>query len=120
MVVPATANVIAKMANGIADDFVTTALLATAVPKYVVPAMNDKMWADPATRRNIARLQADGVAILEPVNGLLAEGYAGKGRMPEPEAIYAWIADVENIEQDLRGKKVLISAGVRVEKWDMP
>lgn len=118
VVVPATANVIAKMANGIADDFVTTALLATAAPKYVIPAMNDKMWADPATRRNIARLQADGVAILEPVTGLLAEGYAGKGRMPEPEAIYAWIADVENIEQDLRGKKVLISAGGTREAID--
>lgn len=118
VVVPATANVIAKMANGIADDFVTTALLATAAPKYVVPAMNDKMWSDPATKRNIARLQDDGVAILEPVTGLLAEGYTGKGRMPDPEAIYAWIAEVENIEQDLKGKKVLISAGGTREAID--
>ncbi|KRN31691.1 bifunctional phosphopantothenoylcysteine decarboxylase/phosphopantothenate--cysteine ligase CoaBC [Weissella halotolerans] len=88
IVVPATANLIAKMAQGIADDAASTVLLARHVPTVVIPAMNSHMWSNPALVRNIAQLRADGVHIIEPVSGLLAEGYAGQGRMPEPEVIF--------------------------------
>lgn len=118
IVVPATANIIGKMAHGIADDFVSTALLATAAPKYVVPAMNEKMWQQAATQRNIACLQADGSQILPPVTGFLAEGYSGQGRMPEPAEIYAWITAKLTQRQDLAGKKILVSAGPTVEAID--
>lgn len=119
VVVPATADIIAKMANGLADDFASTTLLATSSPKYVVPAMNDKMWQAKATQRNIAQLKEDGVLVLEPVTGMLAEGYVGKGRMPEPDEIYAWISENETTsKQDLLGKNILISAGKTVEEID--
>lgn len=118
VVVPATANMIGKMANGIADDFVSTALLATAAPKYVVPAMNEKMWQQAATKRNVACLRADGSEILPPVTGFLAEGYSGQGRMPEPAEIYAWVTAKLTHQQDLAGKKILVSAGPTVEAID--
>ncbi|MBD5069823.1 MAG: bifunctional phosphopantothenoylcysteine decarboxylase/phosphopantothenate--cysteine ligase CoaBC [Lactobacillus sp.] len=120
VVVPATADILAKMAQGIADDFVPTALLATEVPKYVVPAMNNKMWANPATRRNVAQLKTDGVNVLEPATGFLAEGYDGKGRMPEPEEILTWIEGTQasNFAKDLAGKKILLSAGGTIEPID--
>ena len=83
LVVPASADVIAKMAAGLADDAVTSALLATQAPRLVVPAMNSHMWQNPATQRNVTQLLADGVHFLEPADGMLAEGYTGMGRMPE-------------------------------------
>ena len=88
VVVPATADVIGKMANGIADDAVSTSLLATAAPVFVVPAMNEKMLTNPAVKRNLKRLKEDGIEIIEPDYGFLAEGYSGKGRMKEPEEIF--------------------------------
>ena len=118
IVIPATANVLAKMANGIADDFVSTALLATAAPKFVVPAMNDKMWENPATKRNLACLKQDGIEILEPAYGFLAEGYDGKGRMPEPSEIFTWFEQKINLKHDLTGKRILISAGPTSEAID--
>ncbi|WP_336958480.1 bifunctional phosphopantothenoylcysteine decarboxylase/phosphopantothenate synthase [Sphingobium aquiterrae] len=92
VVAPATANILAKMANGIADDLATTILLATDKPVLAVPAMNVRMWHHKATQRNLAQLRADGVAIMEPDSGDMACGEWGKGRLPEPEAIGAEIA----------------------------
>ncbi|WP_420145578.1 bifunctional phosphopantothenoylcysteine decarboxylase/phosphopantothenate--cysteine ligase CoaBC [Sphingobium sp.] len=87
VVAPATANILAKMANGIADDLATTLLLATDKPVLAVPAMNVRMWHHCATQRNLAQLRADGVHVMEPDSGEMACGEYGKGRLPEPEAI---------------------------------
>ena len=121
IVIPATANTIAKMANGIADNFVTSALLATTAPKVIVPAMNEHMWENPATLRNCAQLQKDGVIMIEPSEGFLAEGYLGKGRLPEPEEVLQQIKELnlfDQEEQPLLGKKVLITAGGTKERID--
>ena len=121
IVIPATANTIAKMANGIADNFVTSAFLATTAPKVIVPAMNEHMWENPATLRNCAQLEEDGVIIIEPSEGFLAEGYSGKGRLPEPEEVLKQIKELnlfEAEEKPLLGKKVLITAGGTKERID--
>ena len=91
VVAPATANVIAKMAHGIADDLLAATLLATRAPVFVAPAMNDGMWENPATQANIATLRARGVTVIEPASGELACGTDGKGRMAEPADIFAAI-----------------------------
>ena len=121
IVIPATANTIAKMANGIADNFVTSALLATTAPKVIVPAMNEHMWENPATLRNCTQLQKDGVIMIEPSEGFLAEGYSGKGRLPEPEEVLQQIKELNLFEEEdksLFGKKVLITAGGTKERID--
>ena len=121
IVIPATANTIAKIAHGIADNFVTSALLATTAPKVIVPAMNEHMWENPATLRNCAQLQKDGVIMIEPSEGFLAEGYSGKGRLPEPEEVLQQIKELnlfEEEEKSLLGKKVLITAGGTKERID--
>lgn len=92
LVCPATADLIAKMAAGLADDLATTLLLATDKPVVVAPAMNVRMWNHPATRRNIAQLKADGVMVIEPAEGEMACGEFGPGRLPEPQAIMEWLA----------------------------
>lgn len=89
LVAPATANIIAKMAHGMADDMVTTTLLATTVPVWVAPAMNVHMYEHPAVLRNINQLAEDGIKFIEPSEGFLACGYVGKGRLEEPEKITA-------------------------------
>lgn len=91
VVAPATADLLARMATGQADDLATTLLLATNKPVLVAPAMNVRMWLHPATRRNVAQLRADGVHVLEPDEGPMACGEYGPGRLPEPEAIMAAI-----------------------------
>ena len=91
VVVPATADLLAKMAAGIADDLATTLLLATDKPVLAAPAMNIRMWQHPATRRNVATLRGDGVTVLEPDEGAMACGEFGPGRLPEPLAILAAI-----------------------------
>lgn len=118
VIVPATANIVSKMANGLADDFVSTALLATNAPKFVIPAMNENMWRQAATQRNIDILKNDGAAIMSPATGFLAEGYSGQGRMPEPEEIFQWVTKQAIVKQDLVGVNVLISAGPTVEEID--
>ena len=121
IVIPATANTIAKITHGIADNFVTSAFLATTAPKVIVPAMNEHMWENPATLRNCAQLQKDGVIMIEPSEGFLAEGYSGKGRLPEPEEVLLQIKEMnlfEQEEQPLLGKKVLITAGGTKERID--
>ena len=117
IVIPATADIIGKMANGIADDLVSSALAATAKNKFVVPAMNDEMWNNPAVQRNVHQLKTDGIHVMEPATGFLAEGYAGKGRMPEPQAVLAWI-EAQTNTQPLRGIKVLVTAGGTQEPID--
>ena len=87
LVAPATANVIGKLANGIADDMVTTTLLATTAPVWLAPAMNVHMYDHPAVKRNLAQLQSDGYQFIEPSEGFLACGYVGKGRLEEPEKL---------------------------------
>lgn len=89
IVAPATANMIAKMAHGMADDMVSTTLLATTAPVWVAPAMNVHMYEHPAVLRNIAQLHEDGIRFIEPSEGFLACGYVGKGRLEEPEKITA-------------------------------
>lgn len=117
VVAPASADFIAKMANGIADNFALTTLLATDTPKYVVPAMNDVMWNNFATRKNIETLEQNGIKILNPEYGRLAEGYKAKGRMIEPEEIVQTIYASDNPKL-LSGKNVLITAGGTIEDID--
>lgn len=87
IVAPATANIIGKLANGIADDMLTTTLLAATCPVWIAPAMNVHMYDHPAVKRNIAQLAKDGCSFIEPLEGFLACGYVGKGRLEEPEKI---------------------------------
>ncbi|MEE6673456.1 bifunctional phosphopantothenoylcysteine decarboxylase/phosphopantothenate--cysteine ligase CoaBC [Pediococcus acidilactici] len=117
VVAPATANFIAKMALGIADDFASTVVLASAAKKKVLPAMNVNMWENPAVQRNLAQLKADGVEILEPAVGELAEGYAGKGRFPAAEVVNQFISQPAASRQ-LAGYKVVVTAGGTREAID--
>ena len=120
VVCPATADLLARMAAGIADDLATTLLLATDKPVLAAPAMNVRMWEHEATRRNVERLRADGVAIIEPDEGEMACGEFGPGRLPEPEwilaAIEARLASAVSVA--LRGKHVLVTAGPTHEPID--
>lgn len=118
VVVPATANIIAKIANGIADDFVSTTILAATAPKLIVPAMNDGMWQNEATKANVKTLAARQINVMMPASGMLAEGYAAVGRMPEPEAVVAWINAQFIPKPKLANKKVVITAGPTVEAID--
>lgn len=118
VVVPATADVLSKVALGIADDLVTTALCAAACPRLFIPAMNDQMYANPAVQRNVTQLRADGARVMEPATGLLAEGYAGKGRLPAPAEISAWIHRQLVHGTALAGKHVLVTAGPTREYLD--
>jgi len=118
VVAPATADLLAKMAGGIADDLATTLLLATDKHVLAAPAMNVRMWQHEATKRNIARLRADGVTILEPDEGEMACGEYGPGRLPEPEAIFAAIGEMLGGPGPLAGKHVLVTAGPTHEPID--
>lgn len=119
IVAPATANTIAKMANGIADNIVTSALLATTSPVFVVPTMNSHMLANPATDANLAKLTSFGIAVMPPATGFLAEGYEGKGRMSEPTAILDWVQErLQPTPQSLAGKKIIVTAGGTRERID--
>lgn len=123
LVAPATANIIAKMAAGIADDMLSTTLLATQAPIMVAPAMNVHMYEHPAVVRNMAELVERGVMMIEPGEGLLACGYTGKGRMEEPESIAAVVnvyfaRQAKRGEKPLAGKKVVVTAGGTVERID--
>jgi phosphopantothenoylcysteine decarboxylase/phosphopantothenate--cysteine ligase len=94
LVCPATADLLAKMAAGIADDLATTLLLATDKPVVAAPAMNVRMWLHPATQRNVAQLKADGVQVIAPAEGEMACGEHGPGRLPEPQEIVDQLADL--------------------------
>ncbi|HMG47251.1 MAG TPA: bifunctional phosphopantothenoylcysteine decarboxylase/phosphopantothenate--cysteine ligase CoaBC [Allosphingosinicella sp.] len=118
VVCPATAALLAKMAAGIADDLATTLLLATDKKVLAAPAMNVRMWQHEATRRNVARLRADGVTILEPGEGEMACGEYGPGRLPEPDAILAAIEAALGGPGPLAGKHVIVTAGPTHEPID--
>lgn len=117
-VAPATANILAKMAHGIADDMLSTTLLATKAPVLVAPAMNTGMWTAPATQANLKTLQARGVYQVGPEAGRLACGDSGAGRMAEPEAIVAKIIGIMTQNQDLAGWRILVTAGPTRERLD--
>lgn len=117
IVAPASADIIAKLANGIADDPVSTTVLATGAPVIVVPAMNSHMLLQPATQRNIRQLIADGKYVMNTDEGLLAEGYSGKGRMPEPDEIVNYFKSISNIGS-LANKKVIVTAGGTIAPLD--
>ena len=137
VICPATANILAKMAAGIADDLATTILLATDKPVLAVPAMNVRMWQHPATRRNLVQLKADGMTIMDPDEGEMACGEFGPGRLPEPpardcasgssrcsgvpgsaSALVAQPDFAEEIHRPLFGKRVLVTAGPTYEAID--
>ena len=119
VVAPATANIIAKMANGVADDLISTTLLATPRPIVIAPAMNNSMWKAPATQANMATLRERGVHVVGPGSGYLACGDVDTGRMSEPEDIVEAICEVLNPSpQDLTGKRIVITAGPTHEPID--
>lgn len=111
VVAPATANAIAKLAHGIADDIVTTLLLAATSPVLVAPAMNTNMWNHPATQANVKVLVERGLTIIPPGEGLLACLTSGAGKMAEPDEICDWVEDIRDEAPDMRGVKLLVSAG---------
>jgi phosphopantothenoylcysteine decarboxylase/phosphopantothenate--cysteine ligase len=118
IVAPATANILAKFAHGIADDFLSTMYLATTAPVLVAPAMNVNMWEHPATQANIETLRQRGVRVIEPGTGELACGMLGAGRMAEPEAIANVVLNALGRRHDLAGEIVLITAGGTREALD--
>ena len=118
MIAPATANVIAKLAHGLADDMLTTTVLACNCPKIVVPAMNTKMYENPVTQDNLNILRHYGWEVVEPASGYLACGAVGKGKLPEPEALLQVILHYLAHEKDMVGKKVLVTAGPTQEALD--
>lgn len=118
VIAPGTASTMAKMACGVADNMLVTSYLSARAPVFVAPAMDLDMMAHPATVRNIDRLRADGVHIIEPAEGELASHLVGKGRMEEPEGIFRVLEDYFAAGQDLSGKTVLITAGPTYERID--
>ena len=118
VIAPATANIIAKMASGIADDMLSTTVLATKAPVLIAPAMNTGMWTADATRENVQKLKTRGVHFVGPDSGILACGDEGAGRMSEPEAIVEAIRDILDVRRDLEGLKILVTAGATKERLD--
>ncbi|WP_296281067.1 bifunctional phosphopantothenoylcysteine decarboxylase/phosphopantothenate--cysteine ligase CoaBC [Pseudoxanthomonas sp.] len=120
IVAPATADLMARLAHGLADDLVTTLCLATTAPIMLAPAMNHRMWQHPATQANLATLRARGVQVVGPNDGPLAEGESGPGRLAEPHEIVAALAGqaAAQVPQDLAGLKVVVSAGPTYEDLD--
>ena len=118
IIAPATANILAKAAYGIADDMLTSCFLACTCPKVVVPAMNVNMYENPATQDNLALLRKRGIDVLEPDTGNLAEGISAKGKMPEPSVLYREIEYLIGAEKDLAGKKIVVTAGPTREALD--
>ncbi|MBJ8102880.1 MULTISPECIES: bifunctional phosphopantothenoylcysteine decarboxylase/phosphopantothenate--cysteine ligase CoaBC [Bacillus] len=118
LVAPATANCIGKLANGIADDMITTTLLATTAPVWIAPAMNVHMYENKIVQKNMMTLKALGYTFIEPGEGFLACGYVAKGRLEEPEVIIGRLEEVFSEQKPLQGKRILITAGPTREKID--
>jgi len=118
MIAPATANVIGKMAAGIADDMLTTTFLACKCPVYVSPAMNTNMYENPIVQNNIKKLKDYGIRVIEPKSGMLACKDVGMGKMPEPETLYEYIYSVVANEKILAGKNIMVTAGPTREDID--
>lgn len=118
LIAPASANVIGKLAHGIADDMLTTTLMACTCPKLLSPAMNTAMYQNPILQDNLQRLKAYGYAVIEPATGRLACGDTGAGKMPEPEELLSYILKEIAYEKDLSGRKILVTAGPTQEAID--
>ncbi len=118
LVAPATANIIAKLANGISDDLVTTAVLAARIPVIVAPAMNSAMYENPATAENLARLRARGFEVVEPDAGYLAEGERGVGRLAPESRLLDAVSIAAARKRSLSGKRIVITAGPTREAFD--
>jgi len=118
LIAPATANMIGKMANGIADDMLSTTVMATKAPVVIAPAMNTNMYMNPAVQQNIAVLKERGCKIIEPDSGRLACGDYGTGRLPAPDAIVRYILSLLHTGKDLNGKTIMITAGPTREAID--
>src|SRR3989454_2680312 len=118
VIAPATANVIAKMAHGLADDFLTTLYLATKAPVIVAPAMNVNMWENPATQENLEALRRRGVRVVDPDAGYLACGMVGPGRLASVEAIAASVFEALGLRDDLKDETFLVTAGRTEEPLD--
>lgn len=118
MVAPASANVIGKIANGIADDMLTTTIMACKAPKFIAPAMNTNMFENPIVQDNIAKLKQYGYEIISPATGYLACGDTGAGKLPSEEVLLSYIIKELHYEKDLKGKKVLVTAGPTIEAID--
>lgn len=118
LIAPASANVIGKLANGIADDMLTTTVMACTCKKILSPAMNTNMYRNPIVQDNLQKLECFGYEIIKPASGYLACGDTGEGKMPEPETLLAYILKEIAREKDLSGKKVLVTAGATREAID--
>lgn len=118
MIAPASANVIAKLAHGLADDMLTTTVLACKCPKIVSPAMNTRMFENPVTQDNIQILRRYGMRIVDPAVGYLACGDTGAGKMPDPEILLQYLLQEIAFEKDMKGLKVLVTAGPTQEAMD--
>ena len=118
VIVPATANIIGKIANGIADDMITTTIMATEAKKVIVPAMNTKMYHNPIVQENILKLKRHGYYFIEPVSGLLACGDTGKGKMEDPTVIVEELCLIANQTKEMAGCKVTVTAGATTEDID--
>lgn len=118
IVAPATANVIAKLAHGLADDMLTTTILASAAPKLIAPAMNTGMYENPVTQDNLTLLKQYGMKIISPESGRLACGDVGSGKMAEPEILFEHILHACSCQKDMSGMKVLVTAGPTQEALD--
>ncbi len=118
MIAPASANVIGKLAHGIADDMLTTTVMACKCKKYISPAMNTNMFENPIVQDNLKTLEHYGYEVIQPANGYLACGDTGAGKMPEPETLLAYIEKEIAREKDLQGKKILVTAGPTQEAID--
>jgi len=118
VIVPATANIIGKIANGIADDMLTTTIMATEANKVIVPAMNTKMYHNPFVQENILKLKKHGYYFIEPVSGLLACGDTGKGKMEDPTVIVEELCLIANQTKEMAGCKVTVTAGATTEDID--
>ena len=118
MVAPASANVIGKIANGIADDMLTTTIMACKAPKYIAPAMNTNMFENAIVQDNMEKLKRFGYGIIVPATGYLACGDTGAGKLPSEEVLLSYILKELHYEKDMQGKKVLVTAGPTMEAMD--
>ena len=118
LIAPATANIIGKLASGIADDMLSTTVMATKAPVLIVPAMNYNMYANPIVQQNIEKLKKLGYYFMEPDTGRMAEGTSGKGRLPEPPVIVEEVCAMLKPTRDLEGLSILVTAGPTREALD--
>ncbi|SEA32386.1 phosphopantothenoylcysteine decarboxylase / phosphopantothenate--cysteine ligase [Oribacterium sp. KHPX15] len=118
IIAPATANIIGKLANGIADDMLTTTLMACECPKLIAPAMNTKMWNNPILQDNLKKLKHYGWTVIEPASGHLACGTEGAGKLEDPSVIVDWVINQAACEKDMKGLSVMVSAGPTCEDLD--